>query len=361
MARITLTLSSTPTTGVTVNWATQDGSAQQPDDYQSTSGTATFIPPNTTATIDIPVVGDMAIEPNETFSVLLSGALGANIGRSQIQVTITNDDILSVAAVSPTSGPSTGGTSVSLTGTRFSDGIAVHFGDAEATNIVVLSDTHLTATTPAMTPGSLVPIHAHFGTARPEPQHPAAITFFSDFLDVPSGHLFHNFIETLFRNGITAGCGSGSYCPSDSVNRAQMAVFLLRSKYGFAYSPPAAQGIFADVPPTDPLAGWVEQIYAEGITSGCSMNPLRYCPASPVTRGQMSVLLLKTREGTSYQPPAATGVFGDVPPNFVFAPWIEELSRRGITGGCGNGNYCPADPASRGQMAVFLVRTFGLQ
>lgn len=38
-----------------------------------------------------------------------------------------------------------------------------------------------------------------------------------------------------------------------------------------------------------------------------------------------------------------------------------ELVARNITGGCGNGNYCPADPATRGQMAVFLVKTFSLQ
>ncbi len=34
--------------------------------------------------------------------------------------------------------------------------------------------------------------------------------------------------------------------------------------------------------------------------------------------------------------------------------------RAGITGGCGGGNYCPSDPNTRGQMAVFLVKTFGL-
>lgn len=45
----------------------------------------------------------------------------------------------------------------------------------------------------------------------------------------------------------------------------------------------------------------------------------------------------------------------------AFASWIYELVARNITGGCGNGNYCPADPATRGQMAVFVVKTFSLQ
>ena len=44
-----------------------------------------------------------------------------------------------------------------------------------------------------------------------------------------------------------------------------------------------------------------------------------------------------------------------------FADWIEELATEGITGGCGGGNYCPDAPNTRGQMAVFLVKTFGLE
>jgi hypothetical protein len=37
-----------------------------------------------------------------------------------------------------------------------------------------------------------------------------------------------------------------------------------------------------------------QQLYAEGITSGCSSSPLKYCPESPVTRAQMAVFLVKT-------------------------------------------------------------------
>jgi hypothetical protein len=54
-------------------------------------------------------------------------------------------------------------------------------------------------------------------------------------------------------------------------------------------------------------------------------------------------------------------VFGDVPCPSLFADWIEQLAAEGITGGCGNGNYCPGNAVTRGQMAVFLVKIFGLQ
>ena len=39
---------------------------------------------------------------------------------------------------------------------------------------------------------------------------------------------------------------------------------------------------------------------------------------------------------------------------------LDRLAAEGITSGCGNGNYCPEAPVTRAQMAVFLVRTFGL-
>jgi hypothetical protein len=41
-------------------------------------------------------------------------------------------------------------------------------------------------------------------------------------------------------------------------------------------------------------ADWIEDLYARGVTGGCSASPLLYCPGSPTTRGQMAVFLVKT-------------------------------------------------------------------
>jgi hypothetical protein len=111
------------------------------------------------------------------------------------------------------------------------------------------------------------------------------------------------------------------------------------------------------VPCPSQFADWIEQLAAEGITGGCGGG--NYCPDNPVTRQQMAVFLLKAEHGSSYTPPACAGVFGDVPCPSQFADWIEQLALEGITGGCGGGNFCPTNPNTRGQMAVFLVRTFG--
>ena len=182
----------------------------------------------------------------------------------------------------------------------------------------------------------------------------------NSFPDVPTSYQFYAFIENLFHNGITGGCAGGNYCPTNSVTRAQMAVFLMKANLGAAEIPPPATGtVFADVPASNPFAPWIEQLAAFRITGGCGNG--NYCPNDPVTRAQMAVFLLKSEHGSAYLPPICTGVFPDVSCPSTFANWIEQIFSEGITGGCGNGNYCPADPVNRGQMAVFLVKTFGLQ
>ncbi len=184
------------------------------------------------------------------------------------------------------------------------------------------------------------------------------------FPDVPSTNPFYPFVENLLHNGVTGGCGLGNYCPGNAVTRAQMAVFLLKGEHGASYIPPSCTGIFPDVPcaPASAFAvDWIEQLAAEGITGGCGGG--LYCPGNQVTRAQMAIFLLKAEHGSGYTPPACAGIFPDVPcsPTPAFAvEWIEQLFNEGITGGCAGGGYCPANPVLRSQMAVFLVKTFGL-
>ncbi len=182
------------------------------------------------------------------------------------------------------------------------------------------------------------------------------------FADVPATYWAWYYIEQLYSNGVTGGCSTSplSYCPETTVTRAQMAVFLLRGEHGSTYAPPAVGSStgFADVPTDYWAAAWIKQLAEEGITGGCGNG--NYCPATPVTRDQMAIFLLRTKHGNAYTPPAATGVFADVPTDYWAAAWIEQLATEGITGGCGGGNYCPRNVVNRAQMAVFLVKTFNL-
>jgi S-layer homology domain len=87
-----------------------------------------------------------------------------------------------------------------------------------------------------------------------------------------------------------------------------------------------------------------------------SFGPATTGFAQGTTREQMTVALAQV---LAINPPACVAgqeMFHDVPASNPFCPFIEELSRRGITGGCGGGNFCPGDPVSRQQMAAFLVK-----
>jgi PKD repeat protein len=187
----------------------------------------------------------------------------------------------------------------------------------------------------------------------------AQIASAQTFSDVPTDHWAHSYVEILVANGVTGGCGNNNYCPEDKVTRAQMAVFLERGMRGSSYTPPPASGnLFLDVSAQDFGAAWIEQLYLDGITGGCGGND--YCPGQAVTRAQMAVFLLRAKHGAAYTPPTATGLFGDVDLSHWAVHWVEALAAEGITGGCGGGNYCPDEAVTRAQMAVFLVRAFGL-
>jgi hypothetical protein len=88
----TVTLSAASGRAVTVNYATANGTATQPSDYTSRSGTLTFNAGVTTMTISVPVIGNTTREANETFTVNLSGAGNATIAVATGTGTILNDD-----------------------------------------------------------------------------------------------------------------------------------------------------------------------------------------------------------------------------------------------------------------------------
>ena len=154
--------------------------------------------------------------------------------------------------------------------------------------------------------------------------------------------------------------GSSDYCPAAPAVRAQMAVFVLVAREGPLYLPPACTTpMFADVLPTDAFCRWIEELARRGVVTGCGGG--NYCPAASVTREQMAVFVLRALDPALTPPPCAPpNLFLDVPETSPFCRWVEELANRAIVTGCGGGNYCPASPVTREQMTVFIVATFGL-
>lgn len=177
------------------------------------------------------------------------------------------------------------------------------------------------------------------------------------FSDVDSTSSFFPFVQGIYAAEVIQGCSVGTFCPNGAITRKEMAQFLLLAKNGAGYTPPACTtATFSDVPCSNPYAPWIYEIAREGITSGCS--PGLFCPDGTITRSQMSVFLMVARG----YPPAACppSSFADVPTSSPFCGWINQVAAKGITAGCGGGNFCPESLVLRGQMSVFLSTTFGI-
>jgi len=101
-AALTITLSAASQFPVQVSYATSNGTATEPNDYFTANGTDTIAAGQTTLTIFVPIVGDVALEPNETLNVTLSSPVNATISDDTATLTITNDDAAAAVAPIPT-------------------------------------------------------------------------------------------------------------------------------------------------------------------------------------------------------------------------------------------------------------------
>ena len=179
----------------------------------------------------------------------------------------------------------------------------------------------------------------------------------ANFVDVSSTDLFLPAIDLLWESSVTSGCQASppGYCPNDNITLGQMAVFVVRSVMGsdnFTYT---TTPYFTDVPASHQFFQWIQKMQDLGIAVACAPN--QYCPETPVTRGLMAILIIRGRYGSatpSNYP--ATPYFTDVASNHPYFPWIQKMKQLGITSGCSPTTYCPNDPVTRGQMAVFIER-----
>ena len=131
----------------------------------------------------------------------------------------------------------------------------------------------------------------------------------SRFTDVDDGEWWASHVDRLAELGVTAGCATSPlrFCPSEAVTRAQMASFLVRA---FGLDEGESSG-FVDVEDSVHTSN-IDALAAAGVTSGCSTEPLRYCPGRDTTRAQMATFLSRAlRLGSpGPTPPAEDGPEG---------------------------------------------------
>jgi hypothetical protein len=129
--------------------------------------------------------------------------------------------------------------------------------------------------------------------------------------------------------------------------------------YAFAGNPNATPSMtvapsyaFGDIA-SSPFIADITWIAEQGITNGCGGG--NYCPADPVTRGQMASFIAR---GLNL-PATSTNYFPD-DAGTIFEADINRLAAAGITNGCGDGLYCPNAAVTREQMASFIARALSL-
>lgn len=124
---------------------------------------------------------------------------------------------------------------------------------------------------------------------------------------------------------------------------------FLRRGLGLA---PASRDYFSD-DAGSVHEGAVNALAAAGISTGCA--PRRFCPTANVSRGEMATFLVRALG----LPPAAGDFFSD-DEGLAVEDAANRLAAAGISSGCRPGAFCPWDAVSREQMATFLVRALGI-
>lgn len=170
------------------------------------------------------------------------------------------------------------------------------------------------------------------------------------FGDIPQDYWADDYIEAMYNNGLTTGCGNDNYCPESVVTRGQMAAFLVRARYGenFNYF---TTPYFSDVEPSNDFFRYIQKLKEDGITKVEDT----YGVADYVTRAQMAAFLVRTKYGDTFTY-STTPYFSDVPADHPYFSYIQKLKDDGIT--AVDGTYDPDGLVTRSQMAAFMSRAF---
>ena len=184
------------------------------------------------------------------------------------------------------------------------------------------------------------------------PATPAAANTVS-FSDVPEDDYFSEPVTALTGWGVFSGteCGQNVFCPSESIDRMTMAVWLVRV-FSLQDPPVVSESRFVDVDAESFYSPYIERMAEMGVTTGCG-DGTRFCPDGAVTRAQMAVFLARAYALPDGPDPG----FSDVSEDAWYASAVARLAASGITAGCGDGTrFCPDQHTTRGEMATFLAR-----
>lgn len=176
------------------------------------------------------------------------------------------------------------------------------------------------------------------------------------FNDVPPSSPYYAAVEKCYAANIMLGFGDGTFRPNEALPRWQAAIVITRA-LGYSDKEPCNANYFDDVEQDEYFYCAINKFAELGITSGCGAR--LFCPYNVTTREQLAAFIVKSL-GEFSPPVPVSQRFSDVPPSNPFYNFIDRLAVLGITQGCTSTTFCPGDAVTRGTMAVFVVRAYGL-
>lgn len=161
-------------------------------------------------------------------------------------------------------------------------------------------------------------------------------------------------MQMMSVRGIMSGYNYYTFGSNDNMTREQMAVILSKA---FNISPVSPTGIFSDVSVNSIYAPYIEAIYTQNITAGCGTNPLRFCPTNFVPHSQMSVFIYKgwrliDSNVTLLNPSNPT--YSDVPSSYWTYQYFETLANEDIKWYCSGNNMCPNNNMKRSEISYVI-------
>ncbi len=182
------------------------------------------------------------------------------------------------------------------------------------------------------------------------------------FTDI-TGNVFYNAIAYLYCRGALNGTDATHYSPALTTTRAQFAKVVVLAFSLPSYTPNSGQD-FTDVPIGYFAYGYIETGFHAGILGGYDANTCAahnaafpcYLPNLPITRGQVTKLIVSAAHYALLTPTGGNPTFTDVPPQSVFFVSIETAHAHGVINGYPDGSFRPNNNVRRDEMAQIVFK-----
>lgn len=185
-----------------------------------------------------------------------------------------------------------------------------------------------------------------------------------NYTDAPETYPYWSAVQLNNLYGIMQGNGIDTFMTNNNLTRAEAAVVLV-NLFQYPTTDIPLTSDFADVSTSNWAYKYVETIYKQGITSGCGLNPRIFCPAQNATRAEMFTFWARGLEKLGLVDTVnvpTTPTFTDLPTTHWAYKYIEALYKKGIVYGCSTSpmKICPNDLFNRGLVALVNLRILPL-